>query len=272
MPRIRHRIDTAQAGDAGYQWPERSEPSHIEWNIGSFSDVNIPGPPPPSITFPDVPLNPQHRFCTPPPLDPRFIDRYEPHDDFPQYTSRPPSPEDFDELMGARPPLPAHPGSQGNPFVLDDDTRTPQARPSKRRQPPDYSDPSSERRAVRSSPRTTKTTTPASSSSLSRTTSSSRASGSSRTPIPVTSTLRGQLEPARKTKASKSSTSPKTRGQGRKTAANGYSPSKPSPLSQVVYRAPSEQPPAPGPSGYYRACSVSSMPSESESESSDSDY
>lgn len=224
----------------------------------------------------------QHRFCTPPPLDPRFIDRYEPHDDFPQYNSRAPSPDDFDELIGTRPPLPAHPGTRRNPFVLDDDTQDPQAGPAKRRQLPEYAlDSSTERRAVRSSPRISKTTAPASSSSSSRTSVSSRLSRASkapgespRTPVSVTSTLRRQLAPARKTKA-KASTSPKTRGPGRKTAADGYSPSKPSPLSQVVYRAPSEQPPpAPGPSGYNRAGSVSMSESESESSDSgsDSDY
>ena len=52
MPRIRNRGGNP---DGGYHWQERAEPSHVEWN--SSTQTNLPN----YLVFspPDVPLNPQ---------------------------------------------------------------------------------------------------------------------------------------------------------------------------------------------------------------------
>ncbi|KAI0787973.1 hypothetical protein C8Q74DRAFT_1366766 [Fomes fomentarius] len=197
----------------------------------------------------DVPLNPQHRYCTPPPLDPALIDRPAAYDDFPQYTARPPSPDDFDELTGARPPLPPRPGSRGNPFVIEDaeppqTTTTPRTRRRQTTAPARQPERRSARMLARTAP-----IPPA-------------APGSSRRHISVTSSLaRPPAYSSRAPAAPKQRTPPrKSTGGGRsprKTAANGFSPIKSSPLTQVLYRAPSEQSvasrPVAGPSGIQHA-------------------
>ncbi|RDX43830.1 hypothetical protein OH76DRAFT_1409786 [Lentinus brumalis] len=173
-----------------------------------------------SQLFPDVPMNSQHRFCTPPPLDPRLVDSSPSEaDDFPQFTSRPPSPDDFDELTGARPPLPPLPGSKRNPIVVDED---------------DFEHGGLHRG------NTTTASAP------------KRPTTSCLRPIPSTSQGRQPDAPATKAtrsspRKSKLNAAQPTNGSEvlSKVATHGHSPKKASPLSQVAYRAPSERPASP---------------------------
>lgn len=181
-------------------------------------------------------------------MDPALIERPAEYDDFPQYTARPPSPDDFDELTGARPPLPPRPGSRGNPFVIED-AEPPETTPKTKRRLTTASARQPERRSARMLARPAPIP-PA-------------ASGSSRRHISVTSSLaRPPAYSSRAPAAPPKQRTPtrKSTGGGRspkKTAANGFSPIKSSPLTQVLYRAPSQQSvtsgPVAGPSGIQHA-------------------
>ncbi|RPD61043.1 hypothetical protein L226DRAFT_570781 [Lentinus tigrinus ALCF2SS1-7] len=175
-----------------------------------------------SQAFPDVPLNPQHRFCTPPPLDPQYATPVQAEkDDFPQFTSRPPSPDDFDELTGARAPLPPLPGSKANPIVIEDDFSE-SSRRSERRNATD----AVPRRRTTASLRPISSTSQGRSSQPAATPTQGTVGNSSRKPS---------------TKVPKLSTSPEVV----KKTIHGYSPTKSSPLSKVAYKAPSASPTLP---------------------------
>ncbi|KAI0694649.1 hypothetical protein C8T65DRAFT_758801 [Cerioporus squamosus] len=210
MPKIRSR----RAVPDGYLLPEDGSLS-----IDELSD-NLNGTTGQPQSFPGVPMNPQHRFCTPPPLDPRFADPPpSERDDFPQFTSRPPSPDDFDELTGARPPLPPRLGSKGNPIVVEEDASEPSLRLEQRNTATDGAPRRRTTGSLRPIPSTSQARPPA--------TESPRTSSSSRKPS------------SKATKPSKNSEVLK------KIPAHVYSPTKSSPLSQVAYRAPSERPASP---------------------------
>ncbi|EJF64693.1 hypothetical protein DICSQDRAFT_166855 [Dichomitus squalens LYAD-421 SS1] len=106
MPKVRHRIgfhDSAFSSD------------------GSSSRKPTNGVRDPLSLFPDVLLNPQHRYCTPPPLDPSLIERDDVEVGFPPSTlSRNPSVSEHLALF-EEPPPPPPVGSQDDPILLDDE-------------------------------------------------------------------------------------------------------------------------------------------------------
>ncbi|KAI0648945.1 hypothetical protein C8Q79DRAFT_948012 [Trametes meyenii] len=215
--RIRNR---SGADSSDYKWPDMSAPPGLSRNPSTsiYADF-LPDPP---KALPDVPLNVDHRYCTPPPLDPRMIDEpIDQKDDFPPYLGRAPSPDDFDELTGAREPLPARPGTIGNPYVIEDDDdarRCREARQQSSAGEDDSRNGSSSKRATR---KAAKTNSSGSASGSASPSSSRRSRYNTRASAP---------EPPE----------PMSRAElYKKTAADGFSPMKPSPLKNVAYKAPS---------------------------------
>ena len=192
-------------------------------------------------------------------------------DDFPQYTARAPSPDDFDELTGMRPPLPARPGSRGNPFTIDDE-ESGNHRDMKRRKGNAVEPTNGHTQFPQSDVRSTATSS--SSNHLSVTSPLARQPAY---PAPAPAPA-----PKRKpTTRSSTSKSPRSREQVKRNLAHKHSPVKASPLSQVAYRAPSERPVSPtpaGPSTLYGGYAASRQDYEvsvsmvEDSSDSDSDY
>ncbi|KAI0663767.1 hypothetical protein C8Q70DRAFT_377604 [Cubamyces menziesii] len=246
--RIRRAIGTP---DSTYQRPEGIDPLQIGYqSSASTSSTYITQGPPRSL--PDVPLNVdasatlsafmfpaehslnlhlQHRYCTPPPMDPRFIDEPREKDDFPQYHGRHSYPSGYEETTLNQHPT-APDGSKNNPYVVEDDenarrhreARRQSAHSNKSESSGSHSSKSSSRQSSRAAPvrkvpappsRTPPALLPASSSSTSRTTRGGSSKGSSTPP---------NLTPIGKAKY-------------QKTAADGYTPKAPSPLKQVAYAA-----------------------------------
>ncbi|KAI0833671.1 hypothetical protein BC628DRAFT_40489 [Trametes gibbosa] len=218
--------------ESSYQWSPRAEPSRVHWTADYLPD--------PPKGFPDVPLNVDHRYCTPPPMDPRFMDPpIGPKDDFPVHVGRAPSPGDFDELTGARPPI-AHPGSRHNPFVVEDDTsRARQHRAS--RQGPLGPPPGLENHTPRSrqSARTASSSRQPATSSKSHPSASSSASASSPSSASRTARRSTRAAPSSPAAAPRSS-----RGRNAKATANNFTPKTSSPLKQVAFRAHHSESPA----------------------------
>ncbi|KAJ3006595.1 hypothetical protein NUW54_g3878 [Trametes sanguinea] len=234
--RIRNR---SVAADGAYHWQERSTPSQVGWTSGG-NHVNVIVIPDPPKGFPDVPLNVdvsaigettaytandflhQHRYCTPPPIDPRYRDQPTvAKDDFPQSYARGWTPDDFEELTGPgaplappgltkRHPAPAPPGSEQNPYVVEDDENARRHREARRQAAAEESN--TARRSSRASgqaaqggPRYASSKAPHASSS------STRSNPNGRPPPP------------------KPDTTPKTPERYKKTAPDGFSPKTPSP-------------------------------------------
>ncbi|KAH9847519.1 hypothetical protein C2E23DRAFT_943027 [Lenzites betulinus] len=224
------RICNGGAKSDTYQWSTTAEPS-VQWTTG-YSDIHYLPDPPKGV--PDVPLNVDHRYCTPPPMDPRYIDPpVGPKDDFPPHLGRAPSPDDFDELTGARPPI-APPGSIHNPLVIEDDSRARQYRASLQQQqlgPP----PGLERHQPppKQSSRSSSSTRQPANASRSQPSASS-ASGSSSSP-------RATRSNARAGPSAPSQEPPVGRARFAKTAANGFTPKTSSPLKKVAYKAYRDQ-------------------------------
>ncbi|KAH9902610.1 hypothetical protein C8Q73DRAFT_12198 [Cubamyces lactineus] len=226
--RIRRAIGTS---DSTYQLPDRADsPQYGRSPPASAGNTYVAQGPPKSL--PDVPLNPDHRYCTPPPMDPRFIDQPREKDDFPQYNGRRTLPGGFEEVTVNHYPT-APDGSKNNPYVVEDDENARRHREARRQSVhSSKSESSSSRRSSKSPSRHSSRATPvptrkapappshtppasSSSSSSSRTTRSSSSKGSA-TPPGLTPTGRARYQ---------------------KTAADGFTPKAPSPLKQVAYAA-----------------------------------
>ncbi|KAI9066332.1 hypothetical protein FKP32DRAFT_1674069 [Trametes sanguinea] len=257
--RIRNR---SGATDGAYHWQERSTPSQVGWTSGS-NYVNVIVIPDPPKGFPDVPLNVDHRYCTPPPIDPRYRDQPTvAKDDFPQSYARGWTPHDFEEPPGQGAPLappgltkrypaPAPPGSEQNPYVVEDDENARRHREARRQAAAEESRSSrASSQAAQGGPRYTSSK-------------ASYPSSSSTTSIP-----NGRPPPP------KPDTTPKTPDRYKKTAPDGFSPKTPSPLKQVAYREPTPRN-TPVPSRWYippRKHSTGSVTATTDSSSeSDSD-
>ncbi|KAI0671904.1 hypothetical protein C8Q78DRAFT_1078647 [Trametes maxima] len=198
-----------------------SAPPGLSGNTTPIYADFLPGPP---RALPDVPLNVDHRYCTPPPLDPLMIDEpMDQKDDFPPYLGRPPSPDDFDELTGAREPLPARPGTMGNPYVIEDD------------------DDARNRREVRQQSSGGGNDGPSGSSSSSRRASRKTAKASSSGSASGNASPSSPRQSRYNTRASAPEPpEPMSRAElYKKTAADGFSPKKPSGLRNLAYKAPS---------------------------------
>ncbi|CDO76980.1 hypothetical protein BN946_scf184298.g7 [Trametes cinnabarina] len=212
-----------------YRWPDRHTPSQVGWTSVNCVAV-VPEPP---KGLPDVPLNVEHRYCTPPPIDPRYRDPPSTvKDDFPQNFSREPSPGDFEELTGQRAPTappgltkhrhaPAPPGSKHNPYVVEDDDN---ARRHRERRRQAVAAEQERARPVASASRQPtgghSQTSPNPSLTSSSLLHSTRGSTGSR------SSLQPPISP------------PTTPARYNKTAPDGFSPKTSSPLKQVVYKEP----------------------------------
>ncbi|KAM5544532.1 hypothetical protein V8D89_001430 [Ganoderma adspersum] len=265
MPKIRNRID---ARDNAFS-SQRSSPL-LSSSLSSVTrDQSAP-------LFPDVPLNPQHRYSTPPPLDIMFAEQstnvgigFRPN-----MLTRDPSISDYLSLFEEPPPPP---GSQDNPITLDDrdqGTRQPdhiagskevegvQEVAAPRRSPRSDAQTSTARRASsRSQGKPYPTTSPNSSPTSTASSSSSRGT-------------------QRKTKKSAAGRKAPAKTPARKKApANKFAPSVSSPLSQMAYTASRERTlsPTPPPEAVHgrwyippRQHSTGSISAPSES-SSDSD-
>ncbi|OSC99893.1 hypothetical protein PYCCODRAFT_1437867 [Trametes coccinea BRFM310] len=256
------------ATDSAYQWQERSTPSQVGWTSGGNHVNNVIVIPDPPKGFPDVPLNVDHRYCTPPPIDPRYRDPPSvTEDDFPQSYERGSLPGGFQELtsqhvplsppgLTKRRPTPAPPGSKQNPYVVEDDEIARRHREARRQavaEERNMARPSSgaSYQSAHGGPRHA-------SSSASHAGSSSRStrSNASRRPPPP------KLE-----------STPRTPERYKKTAPDGFSPKTSSPLKQVAYKEPTPRN-TPVPSRWYvppRKHSTGSVTATTES-SSDSDY
>ncbi|PIL29825.1 hypothetical protein GSI_08032 [Ganoderma sinense ZZ0214-1] len=267
MPKIRNRIDPR-----GSAFPSRRSSPSLSCSLSTVTrDPSAP-------LFPDVPLNPQHRYCTPPPLDAAFTE---------QSTNvevgfrsnmltRDPSISDYLSLFEEppSPPPPPPPGSQENPITLGDagqGIRQPDRSP-RGKEVAEAKEVTTPRRSPRSKPQTS--------------TSRRASSGSQGKPYPTTSPNSSPASTASSSRASPRKT--KTAGAGRKApktaarkkaATNKFAPSVSSPLSQVAFAASRERTlsPTPPPTEVHgrwyippRKHSTGSISASSES-SSDSD-
>ncbi|KAI0366263.1 hypothetical protein BV20DRAFT_971966 [Pilatotrama ljubarskyi] len=205
--------------DNTYQWADNAGPSRIDW--ASNNNENIQVVPDPPKGFPDVPLNVDHRYCTPPPLDPRYIEEsVGPKDDFPPYHGRASSPSNFEgysDQIQMLPPL----GTFENPYVIEDDDNARQYRQTL--PPPPGLENHGPRRTASNNRQSAQAVSSSSSSSTSMaTTSSSRGTTSNARAGPST-----QEPPIARSE------------RYRKTAADGFTPKMPSPLKKLAYKAPS---------------------------------
>ncbi|KAI0775038.1 hypothetical protein BD413DRAFT_292138 [Trametes elegans] len=222
-----------------YQWTERSNPSQVNWARES-SDVtvyvNVVSDPP--KTLPDVPLNVDHRYCTPPPLDPRYIIQEEPRkDDFPQYLGPDISPSDFEQDG-------APPGTWMNPLVIEGGAEARQFRENLFIGPPPGLE---DRRGAASTAPPPPAAPPA--------------QPAARRPAQIATDLDPDIAESRTARY-------------KKTAADGFSPKTSSPLKRVAFRAPSPMPVSRWyiPPRKKSAGSVSASSTSSDTESEYSDY
>ncbi|KAI0329319.1 hypothetical protein GY45DRAFT_1325271 [Cubamyces sp. BRFM 1775] len=225
--RIRRATGTA---DPTYQWQEKTDPSRVGWPPSANPGSTYPAQGPPK-SLPDVPLNADHRYCTPPPMDPRFIDQPREKDEFPQYQGRHSFPGGFEEVKFDQ-YFAAPDGSKNNPYVVEDDENARRHREVRRQSMHSSKSGSSSRSSSESTYRqplstmpvpTRKAPPPPSRSPVA----SSSSSSSSRTTRSVSST--GPATPPGVT--------PIGRAKYQKTAADGFTPKASSPLKQVAYAA-----------------------------------
>ncbi|KAI9000661.1 hypothetical protein BD414DRAFT_532505 [Trametes punicea] len=249
--RIRNR---GGVPDNTYQWPERTGPPRVDWTSDNrhTSVGTVPDPPKP---LPDVPLNVDPRYCTPA-IDPLYVE--EPtrqKRNSPQHFGRQPSLNDLKNINGERQTSPS-PGSQQNPYVIQDDENAERHREARRQSEfvKNGTTPHTSRAARQSTDRSSRSDAGAAQSSYSASSRTTRGNASAGQPGPSEPPARGWA-------------------RYRKTAADGFSPKTSSPLKKIAYQAPSPAPSPPQSRWYIppRKSSTGSTTAVESDSSSDSD-
>ncbi|KAL1949684.1 hypothetical protein VTO73DRAFT_8565 [Trametes versicolor] len=222
------------AANSAYQWDtQMSEPAWLE-RVPRYRD-EFPDEP---RGLPDVPLNADHRYCTPAPMDPHYKDEHvDPDDVLPPYNEADwaPLPDDEEELTSARQPL-APPGTAQNPLVIEDDGAGRYRKASALEPPPGIENSPAGRRTKRQKANNGQALSSTNKRSQPSANNGSSAAGLSSTP------KKGRGARGRPPAAAKS---PTGQAKSKKNASNKYTPKVSSPLKQVASKAATNAPDAP---------------------------